>query len=246
MSESYATDLQDYERRELAERVAQVVDSVRRRGDDAVREHSCETSCLPRQRWRLDAAEIRDCVARVSPSARAEIASAQREARRFADAQRGSVRDVVLEVGDGARRGLLHVPVPAVALLVPAGGESHLPALEREHRDGPRRRRRRIVGCAPPTATASTGARPSTAMALGGVDEIHALGGVAGVAALAFGTETIDAVDRRRRPGASRRSARPSASCLASGASTSAPQPDDLLIIADDSADAGAARRSAC
>ena len=47
MSRSAATGLQDYERRELAERVAQGVDSVRRRGDEALREHTRRAAASP-------------------------------------------------------------------------------------------------------------------------------------------------------------------------------------------------------
>jgi sulfopropanediol 3-dehydrogenase len=94
----------------------------------------------------------------------------------------------------------------------------------------------RIVACTPPNAGAPH-AETIAAMALGGADEIHVLGGVQAVAAMALGTESIPAVDMLVGPGnayvaeAKRQLFGRVGIDLLAG-------PTEILVIADDSADA--------
>src|SRR5277367_7079173 len=58
----------------------------------------------------------------------------------------------------------------------------------------------RVITCAPPFKGALA-PKIVAAMALAGADEIYVLGGVQAIAAMAFGTETIAAVDMLAGPG---------------------------------------------
>ena len=95
---------------------------------------------------------------------------------------------------------------------------------------------KRIIACTPPDKGAAPAATVA-AMSLGGADEIYVLGGVQAVAAMAMGTETIDAVDFLVGPGnafvaeAKRQLYGRVGIDLFAG-------PTETLIIADDSADA--------
>jgi histidinol dehydrogenase len=60
---------------------------------------------------------------------------------------------------------------------------------------------RRLALTTPPEPDGSVGAVTLAAAGIGGVDEVYALGGAHGVAALALGTETIDPVDIVAGPG---------------------------------------------
>jgi len=94
----------------------------------------------------------------------------------------------------------------------------------------------RIVACTPPNAGAPH-AETIAAMVLGGADEIHVLGGVQAVAAMALGTESIPAVDMLVGPGnayvaeAKRQLFGRVGIDLLAG-------PTEILVIADDSVDA--------
>ena len=245
MGKSDATGLQDYERRELAERVAYVVDAVRRRGDDALATRSSATSCRSRGSWRLGEEEIRERSSghRGAPGGAARGA-ARREALRAGSARLDPRRRG--PVNDGLRRGLFHVPLASAALVVPRGAERCLDSVHAERRHRPRRRcPARGRRARPPTAAAPDGARWSPRWRSAASMRSTRSPASAAVAALAFGTETIDPVDLvvgRRSP----RSARPSDGSSVSAGSTCVRRPATSLVIADDSADADALARSSC
>jgi sulfopropanediol 3-dehydrogenase len=94
----------------------------------------------------------------------------------------------------------------------------------------------RIIACTPPNGGAPH-AETIAAMALGGADEIHVLGGVQAVAAMGLGTESMSAVDMLVGPGnayvaeAKRQLYGRVGIDLLAG-------PTEILVIADDSADA--------
>ena len=76
-----ATDLHDYEQRELAERVAPILDAVRRRGDEA----------LPGTALRVSATGIERCLRALPAVVINDLALAQDQMRRFAEAQRAAI-----------------------------------------------------------------------------------------------------------------------------------------------------------
>src|ERR1700733_2633955 len=110
MSCAEATDLHDYALRELAERVAPVLDAVRRRGDDA----------LPRATLRLSATDIRRCIEALPPRVVDDVRLTQDRMRRFAEAQRAAIRDFETEVLLGVRCGVRHVAVASAGVCLPA------------------------------------------------------------------------------------------------------------------------------
>src|SRR5690242_11879892 len=59
MSESYAFDLQDYARREMSEDVAEVIDAVRRRRDEAVADLAGRAHASSPTEFRVGADEVR-------------------------------------------------------------------------------------------------------------------------------------------------------------------------------------------
>jgi sulfopropanediol 3-dehydrogenase len=236
MSKSYAIGLQDYERRELAERVAQLVDSVRRRGDEALREYVRREHGAAPSEWRLEPAEVRSCASRVSPARLAELRRAARAAARFGEAQRSAISDVELDLGDGVRRGLLHVPLAAAALVVPPGSERCLDAvfagIATAHAAGVGW----IAACIPGDREIPGWRALVAAVELAGAYEIYTLTGACAVAALAFGTESVprvDAVVGPAEPGVSEAKRQ----LFGERGIDLGPAGADLLVIADDTAD---------
>ena len=133
------------------------------------------------------------------------------------------VPPVELDLLQGQRIEVVERPVAAAGVYAP--GVDGLPLLGA---DGLRAARaagvKRLALATPPEPDGSVGAVTLAAAAIAGADEVYALGGAHGVAALALGTETIDPVDvvaRRGTPGSPRRSA----SSTASWASTGSPGP---------------------
>jgi len=170
------------------------------RGDAAVREMSVKFDKWDRADFRLTDAEIRDCLAELPARALDDIRFAQEQVRNFAQHQRESVRDIEVETLPGVVLGHRNIPVNSVGCYVPGGkypllASAHMSVVTAKVAGVPR-----IVTCAPPF-----NGRPAAAIVaaqhLAGADEIHCLGGVQAVGAMAIGTESIKPVDMLVGPG---------------------------------------------
>ena len=129
-----------------------------------------------------------------------DIKFAQAQVRNFAQKQKETMRDLEVETLPGVVLGHRHIPVNSIGCYVPGG---RYPMVASAHMSIVTARVagvKRIIACAPPF---KGGPHPAivAAMHFGGADEIYVLGGVQAVAAMALGTETIDAGrhDRRAR-----------------------------------------------
>ena len=178
----------------------------------------------------------RDLVARVSPQTIDDIKFAQAQIRNFAEIQRASLKDVEVETLPGVVLGHRHIPVGRVGCYVPGGRYPMVASAHMSIVTAKVAGVGHITACTPPN---QGGPHPETiaAMHLGGADEIHVLGGVQAVAAMALGTATFAAVDMLVGPGnayvaeAKRQLYGQVGIDLFAG-------PTEILVIADDSADA--------
>ncbi len=170
------------------------------RGDAAVRELSVKFDGYDPAAFRLTEQDIEDAMSKVSASDLADIKYAQKQIRRFAEAQRASMTDIEVETEPGVILGHRNIPVNAVGCYVPGGkypmvASAHMSVVTAKVAGVPR-----IVTCAPPYK-----GRPADAIvaaqALAGADEIHVLGGTQAVGAMALGTETIAPTDMLVGPG---------------------------------------------
>jgi sulfopropanediol 3-dehydrogenase len=184
----------------VRESVTDIIAAVRERGDAAVRELSDRFDHWSPPQFRLDADQIESIVAGLPPRVREDITYAQAQIRRFAEAQRQSIRDFEVETLPGVRLGQRHIPIAAAGCYVPGGryamvASAHMSVLTAKVAGVPR-----VVAMTPPLHGAAPAATIA-AMALAGADEIYVLGGVHGVAAMALCTATISPVDFIAGPG---------------------------------------------
>ncbi len=170
------------------------------RGDAAVRDLSVKFDGYDPVAFRLTEADIEDAMSKVSASDLADIKYAQKQIRRFAEAQRASMTDVEVETEPGVILGHRNIPVQSVGCYVPGGkfpmvAAAHMSVLTASVAGVPR-----IMAAAPPV---DGGPHPAivTAMHLGGAHEIYCLGGIQAVGAMALGTKTIEAAHMLVGPG---------------------------------------------
>jgi sulfopropanediol 3-dehydrogenase len=224
---------------EIDQKVRQTVEGiladVRKRGDAAVRELSQKFDKWSPKSFRLSKADIDAIVAKVSPGTIADIKFAQAQIRNFAEHQRAAIRDIEIETLPGVKLGHKNIPVESVGCYVPGG---RYPMVASAHMSIVTARTagvKHIIACTPPNQ-GEPHAETIAAMALGGADEIHVLGGVQAVAAMGLGTETITPVDMLCGPGnayvaeAKRQLFGRVGIDLLAG-------PTEILVVADDSAD---------
>lgn len=184
----------------VAERVREIIADVRARGDAAVREYSARFDGWEPESFRLDADRVAELVASLPEQVVADIRFVQEQVRRFADIQREALREVEVETLPGVVLGHKHVPVAAAGAYVPGGrypltASAHMTIVTAKAAGVPR-----VVACTPPIR-GEVPAATVAAMHLAGADEIHLLGGVQAVAAMALGTESMAAVDLIAGPG---------------------------------------------
>lgn len=192
------------ERGQDDERTRSVVEAtlkdIESRGDAAVRDLSLKFDNYSPDSFRLSQDEIDALIASLSPREIADIRFAQEQVRRFAEAQRASMTDIEVETLPGVILGHRNIPVQSVGCYVPGGkfpmvASAHMSILTAAVAGVPR-----IVACTPPFK-GRPNAAVVAAMHMAGADEIHVLGGIQAIGAMAIGTETMHPVDMLVGPG---------------------------------------------
>jgi histidinol dehydrogenase len=181
--------------------VRPVVEAVRERGLDAVREATLRFDGVEPAELRVPAAALAGALERLDPDVRAALAEAIARVRRVHEAQRPAEQRVeVVPGGTVTRR---HLPVDRVGLYVP-GGLSPLPSSVVMNVVPAQVAGVGAIALVSPPRADSGGLPDRTilaACALLGVDEVYAVGGAQAVAMLAYGVPGVEPVDLVTGPG---------------------------------------------
>lgn len=193
-------DLRNEDDEKVRATVEATLKDIEARGDAAVRELSETFDGYAPQSFRLSQDEIDALIAQLTPREIEDIHFAQAQVRAFAEAQRASMLDIEIETLPGVILGHRNIPVQSVGCYVPGGkfpmvASAHMSVLTAAVAGVPR-----IVACTPPFK-----GKPNpgviAAMHFGGAHEIHVLGGIQAVGAMAIGTETMEPVHMLVGPG---------------------------------------------
>ncbi len=124
---------------------------------------------------------------RVPQQIRADIRFAHDQVRRFAEAQRAAILDTEVELMPGLVAGHRNIPLDTAGCYVPGGRYAHIASAIMSVTTARVAGVRNIIACSPPRA--GVGIHPAQLYALRvcGADTVLNLGGVQGVAAMAFG-----------------------------------------------------------
>ncbi len=147
-------------------------------------------------------ATIRAARSTLAPSLLDDITEAHRHIRRFAQAQRDSLRPFEIEVSPGLRAGHRLVPVNVSGCYVPAGRFAHIASALMSVTTSQVAGVQTIVVASPARADRD-GVHPAILAAadIAGADVVLGLGGVQAIAALAFGLFTGQPADMIVGPG---------------------------------------------
>lgn len=187
---------------EVSGDVSALIERVRAGGDAAVREIAGELGEPAPETLRVDPGALGAARSALDAPVRdaLEVAARNIEAVARADAEVAAATSVS-ELPEGQRVEIRREPVGAAGIYAP-GGRAAYPSS--------------VLMCAIPARVAGVhriavatppgpGGRPLTAVlaacAIAGVDELYAIGGAQAIAALAFGTESVPAVDVIAGPG---------------------------------------------
>ncbi|HEY2054686.1 MAG TPA: histidinol dehydrogenase [Solirubrobacterales bacterium] len=148
---------------------------------------------------RVDPAEAAAALAAIDAELREALETAAANIRAVAEAQLGEERRVELPQGHSVR--LREVPVGAAGLYAPGGHAAYPSSVLMTALPAQAAGVERIALATPPGPDGKVRAMTLAAAALCGIEEIYAIGGAQAIFALAFGTETIAAVDVIAGPG---------------------------------------------
>jgi sulfopropanediol 3-dehydrogenase len=222
--------------------VAEILGAVRREGDVAVRRYSEKLDRWSPVSFKLPAAEIEAAIAGIGADDRAMIDYCRDQIAAFARRQRASLTEFEVELQDGVRLGQKLIPVATVGAYVPGGRyplvASALMSITTAKVAGVGR----VMACSPPSPVSAAnpggGIYPATlyAMIAAGVDDVYCIGGVQALGAMAYGTESIPAVDMVVGPG-NQYVAEAKRQIFGTVGIDLLAGPTEILVIADDAAD---------
>ena len=131
--------------------------------------------------------QILDALRQVPDQLKDDIRFARDNVRRFAEAQRASIRDVEIEILPGLIAGHRNIPVSTAGCYVPGGRYAHIASAIMSVTTAKAAGVETVVACSPPRH--ATGIHPAQIFALKecGADIILNMGGVQGIAAMSFG-----------------------------------------------------------
>lgn len=188
------------ERARQTSAVQAILAGVATRGDEAVVDvaRRFDDPNFQPDQIRITVTEMREAASRVSPE---QLAAVRRSIAQVREYQQHILPHAPPTlVRDGTELGLRFTPLDSVGLCVPGGKASYPSSLIMLAVPAQVAGVKKIVACTPPSKYGRSDLVLATMLELGLIDCYRA-GGAAAVAAMAFGTETIPAVDKIVGPG---------------------------------------------
>ena len=212
-----------------------IIADVREHGDEALYRFSLEFDKVRLRQFRVPEIEIMKASRLVPRSVQDALKTAASRIRDFH--QRQVQQSWFYTRTDGALLGCRVTPLESVGIYVPGGRASYPSTVLMNAIPAQVAGVNRIVMATPPRSDGTVDPAVLLAAEMAGVSEIYAVGGAQAIAALAYGTDEIPAVDKITGPGNEYVAA---AKRLVSGdvGIDMIAGPSEVLILADEDADA--------
>ena len=180
------------------EAVRAIIAEVRERGDDALRELTARFDGVRPGSLTVEPAEIDEAAARTPAEVRDALAAAVDNVAAY---HRHQLLDDVRHERHGVSVREQHLPVRRAGCYVPGGRAAYPSTLIMIAVPARVAGVEQIAVCVPPSPDGRIADVTLAAAAAAGVTEVHPVGGAQAIAALAYGTESIPAVDVIAGPG---------------------------------------------
>ena len=185
---------------EIASAVAGIIEGVRNRGDAALREYTKRFDGVDVERFQLPPDALEAAYDSLDPDFQDTLLSASANIERFHERQ--IQRDYIVSDTAGVLLGLRHIPMERVGICVPKSPTAFPSTILMNAIPARLAGVREIVIVTPPESDGSVSAAALGAAYVAAQDiQVYTIGGAQAVAALAYGTETIPAVDKIVGPG---------------------------------------------
>ncbi|MDC0582036.1 histidinol dehydrogenase [Paracoccaceae bacterium] len=166
--------------------VRKILDEIEAGGDEKALEYAAKFDNY-QGAILLSAEAIKTASALVPDKMKRDIEFAHANVKRFAEAQKSTVADFETEVVPGLIAGQKAIPVNAAGCYIPGGRYSHIASAIMTVTTAKVAGCKNIIACSPPRPDIGVAPAIIYAAHISGADEILAMGGVQGVAAMTFG-----------------------------------------------------------
>ena len=181
--------------------VRAIIDEVQNEGDRAVVRltRRFDGAELAPEKLRVEPAEVDAAIGVLAPDVLDGLRMAIKNVKRVVEAQ--LAEPVTVDLDEGQRVEVTEVPVARAGIYVPAGKAPYPSTAVMGAVTARAAGVDQVAVCAPPGPGGEANAVILAACALCGVDEVYRMGGAQAIAALAYGTESVKAVDVIAGPG---------------------------------------------
>ena len=215
--------------------VAEIVNDVRQKGDQAVFEYTKKFD-----KWDISADTIRVTEAEIDESFKVIekefVEVLKRAAANIEDFHRKQLRNSWIDTKpDGSILGQRILPIAVSGVYVPGGKAAYPSSLLMNVIPAKVAGVEKVIMTTPAGADGKVNAGTLVAAKVAGVDEIYKVGGAQAIAAMAFGTESIPKVDKITGPG-NIFVALAKKACFGYVSIDSIAGPSEILVIADETA----------
>ncbi|MBQ0140882.1 MAG: histidinol dehydrogenase [Kurthia sp.] len=179
--------------------VREIIANVRQTGDVAIKEYTEKWDGAKLDVLRVTAQEMKEAVEAMDAQIMEDLREAAANIRKYHEQQQRQGFKLPLEDGSWLAQRIL--PLQAVGLYVPGGSAAYPSSVLMNVIPAQVAGVERIVIATPCDATGKLPNAVLAAASILGVTEIYKMGGAQAIAALAYGTESIQAVDKITGPG---------------------------------------------
>ena len=212
--------------------VQQIIAQVRSRGDAAVRDYALRFDRYSGETLEVSQAERLAALAALDPQTRADTEFAIANVKAFAQAQLATMLPLEVQTLPGVHLGHRVIPIERIGAYVPGGRYPILSAPVMTLVPA------KVAGCDEVIACLPPNAHPAMIAGchLAGADRIFRIGGAQAIAAMAYGTDSVPAVDKIVGPGNAYVNEAKRQVFAQVGIDQLA-GPSEIFVVADDSAD---------
>lgn len=185
---------------EVRDTVQSILDDIEQGGDEAALKYAKQFDNYSGS-LKLTVQEIEAACALVPEQLKQDIQFAHDNVRRFAEAQKATLKDIEVEIVPGLIAGQKSIPCTAAGCYIPGGRYSHIASAIMTVTTAKVAGCGNIVACSPPKPDEGVAPAIIYAAHLCGADTILAMGGVQGIAAMTFGLFGLPKADILVGPG---------------------------------------------
>jgi len=181
--------------------VRKIINDVREQGDKALLQYTekFDKVRLPASKLRVDEREIKEAYKKLEKS---QITALRKAADNIASFHKKQLRAKwTMEIAEGVTLGQVTRPLASVGVYVPGGKAAYPSSVLMCTMPAKVAGVKKIIVCSPPGKSGDVNPSLLVAADIAGVNEMYRVGGAQAIAAMAYGTGTVQKVDKIVGPG---------------------------------------------